>query len=60
MLTNMICLIIVFSSAFSRIRPNELNDMGYGLSKISPITFEGNVFQTSKNKNTRSCTNIDT
>ena len=39
-----------FSSAFSRIRPNELNDMGYGLSKISPIMFEGDIFQTPKNK----------
>ena len=39
-----------FCSSFSRIRSNELNDMGYGLSRISPITFEGDVFQTLKNK----------
>ena len=38
------------SSSFSRIRPDELNDMGYGLSKISPIMFEGDIFQTPKNK----------
>ena len=38
-----------FHSSFSRIRSDELNDMGYGLSRISPITFEGDVFQTPKN-----------
>ena len=38
-----------FCSSFSRIRSDELNDMGYGLSRISPITFEGDVFQTLKN-----------
>ena len=39
-----------FSSSFSRIRSDKLNDMGYGLSRISPITFEGDIFQTPKNK----------
>ena len=39
-----------FHSSFSRIRSNELNDMGYGLSRISPITLEGDMFQTPKNK----------
>ena len=37
-----------FHSPFSRIRSEELNDMGYGLSKISPITFDGDAFQTPK------------
>ena len=39
-----------FHSSFSRIRYDELNDMGYGLSRISPITLEGDSFQTRKNK----------
>ena len=39
-----------FCSSFSRIRSDELNNMGYGLSRISPITFEGDVFQTPKNQ----------
>ena len=39
-----------FHSSFSRIRSDELNNMGYGLSKINPITFEGDVFQTPKNQ----------
>ena len=39
-----------FHSSFSRIRSEELNDMGYGLSKISPITFDGDAFQTSSNR----------
>ena len=38
-----------FCSSFSRIQSDELNDMGYGLSRISPITFEGDVFQTPNN-----------
>ena len=33
-----------FHSSFSRIRSEELNDMGYGLSRISPITFDGDAF----------------
>ena len=41
---------VSFCSSFSRIRSDELNDMGYGLSRISPITLEGDVFQTLKNK----------
>ena len=41
---------ISFHSSFSRIRSDELNDMGYGLSRISPITLEGDLFQTLKNK----------
>ena len=39
-----------FWSSFSRIRSEELNDMGYGLSKISPITFDGDAFQTPSNR----------
>ena len=39
-----------FHSSFSRIRLEELNDMGYGLSKISPITFNGDAFQTPSNR----------
>ena len=38
-----------FCSSFSRIWSDELNDMGYGLSRISPITFEGDAFQTPNN-----------
>ena len=41
--------IIAFTVLFSRIRSEELNDMGYGLSKISPITFNGDAFQTPSN-----------
>ena len=39
-----------FHSSFSRIRSEELNDMGYGLSKISPITFDGDAFQMPSNR----------
>ena len=39
-----------FWSSFSRIRSEELNDMGYGLSKISPITFNWDTFQTPSNR----------
>ena len=39
-----------FCSSFSRIRSEELNDMGYGLSRISPITFDGDAFQTPSNR----------
>ena len=39
-----------FHSSFSRIRSEELNDMGYGLSRISPITFDGDAFQTPSNR----------
>ena len=39
-----------FQSSFSRIRSEELNDMGYGLSKISAITFNGDAFQTPSNR----------
>ena len=39
-----------FHSSFSRIRSEEFNDMGYGLSKISPITFNGDAFQTPSNR----------
>ena len=41
---------VSFHSSFSRIRSDELNDMGYGLSRISPITLEEDVLQTLKNK----------
>ena len=39
-----------FHSSFSRIRSEELNDMGYGLSRISPITFDVDAFQTLGNR----------
>ena len=39
-----------FCSSFSRIRSEELNDMGYGLSGISPITFNDNAFWTLSNR----------
>ena len=39
-----------FGSSLSRIRSEKLNDMGYGLSRISPITFDGDVFQTPTNR----------
>ena len=39
-----------FHSFFSRIRSEELNDMGYGLSRINPITFNGDAFQTPSNR----------
>ena len=37
-------------SSFSRIRSEELNDMWYGLSRISPITFDDDVFWTLSNR----------
>ena len=40
---------VSFCSSFSRIRSDELNNMGYGLSRISPITLEGDMCQTLKN-----------
>ena len=40
---------VSFHSYFARIRSDELNNMGYGLSRISAITLE-DVFQTLKNK----------
>ena len=40
-----------FHSSFSRIRSQELNDMGYGLSRISPITFDDDdAFQMPSNR----------
>ena len=39
-----------FHSSFSRIRSEELNDMGYCLSRISPITFDDDAFQMPNNK----------
>ena len=39
-----------FCSSFSRIRSEELNNMGYGLSTISPITFDDDAFQTLSNR----------
>ena len=39
-----------FYSSFSRIRSEELNDMGYGLSRISPITFNDDAFQMLSNR----------
>ena len=39
-----------FHSSFSRIRSEELNNMGYGLSRISPITFEDDAFRMLSNR----------
>ena len=39
-----------FHSSFSRIRSEELNDMGYGLSRINPITFNDDAFQMPNNR----------
>ena len=39
-----------FCSSFSRIRSEELNNMGFGLNKISPITFNDNAFQILNNR----------
>ena len=39
-----------FHSSFSRIRSEELNDMGFGLNRISPITFDDDAFQTPNNR----------
>ena len=39
-----------FHSSLSRIWSEELNDMDYGLSRISPINFEGDIFQTPNNQ----------
>ena len=41
---------ISFHSSFSRIRSEELNDMGYCLSSISPITFDYDAFQMPNNR----------
>ena len=39
-----------FHSSFSRIRSEELNNMGYGLSRINPITFDDDTFQMPNNR----------
>ena len=39
-----------FHSSFSRIRSEELNDIGYVLSTISPITFDGDALQRPSNR----------
>ena len=39
-----------FHRSFSRIRSEELNNMGYGLSRISPITFNDDAFQMPSNR----------
>ena len=39
-----------FHSSFSRVRSEELNDMGFGLNRISPITFNDDAFWTPNNK----------
>ena len=46
----MMFLMLVFIVHFPGFRSDELNDVGYGLSRISPITLEGDMFQTPKNK----------
>ena len=37
-------------SSFSRLHSFELNDMGYGLNRISPITFDEDAFQMLDNR----------
>ena len=37
-------------SSFSRLHSFKLNDMGYSLNRISPITFGGDAFQTPNNR----------
>ena len=39
-----------FHSSFSRIRSEELNNMGFGLNRISPITFNDDAFWTPNNR----------
>ena len=39
-----------FHSSFSRIRSEELNDMGFGLNRISPITFDDDAFWMLNNR----------
>ena len=41
-------------SSFSRLCPFRLNDMGFGLNRINPITFDADAFQTAENKATLS------
>ena len=40
-------------NSFSRLCSFELNDMGFGLNRISPITFDGDIFQTPENRGTK-------
>ena len=40
-------------SSFSRLHSFELNDMGFGLNRISPTTFNGDIFQTPENRGTK-------
>ena len=40
---------IIVSTVLS-LESEELNNMGYGLSKISPITFDGDAFQMPSNR----------
>ena len=37
-------------SSFSRLHLLKLNDMGFGLNRISPVTFDGDAFQTPENR----------
>ena len=37
-------------TSFSRLRSFKLNDMGFGLNRISPITFDADAFQTPENR----------
>ena len=37
-------------SSFSRFCSFKLNNMGYGLNRISPITFDGDAFQNPDNR----------
>ena len=37
-------------TSFSWLHSFELNDIGYGLNRISPITFDEDTFQTPDNR----------
>ena len=39
-----------FHSSSSRLHAFELNDMGYGLNRIRPITFDEDAFKTPNNR----------
>ena len=40
-------------SSFSRLHSFKLNDMGFGLNRISPITFDGDIFLTPEDRGTK-------
>ena len=46
----MTCLMPVFIAPLLGLHAFKLNDMGYGLNRISPITFDEDAFQTPNNE----------